>query len=284
MSIGRLLDPPRRDIIRAVVLRNPPPRTLPLTADRRFSFRGGAAFFDPLPQGFANGPRAPHFEPKMAACHWLATQNQCRRLMGDSMRDFRGFGRAAVVSVGLMCLSPSADATVVNLAFGTVDLNFTLGGVLTGIGGAAGNEIIGVSGTIGGISTSSFTGSWPGGAAPHSYPVLAGLFTDANGAPNKYTMQNVPGAGGANYDIDNIWYSGTTPNIDFSNGVAVLLSNGAADYIYGNCDPTDSCSGYTLFEAAAVPEPSTWAMLLLGFLGIGVMAYRQKSKPAFRPA
>lgn len=30
---------------------------------------------------------------------------------------------------------------------------------------------------------------------------------------------------------------------------------------------------------AAVPEPSTWAMLLLGFAGIGFMAYRQKSKP-----
>jgi hypothetical protein len=29
-----------------------------------------------------------------------------------------------------------------------------------------------------------------------------------------------------------------------------------------------------------VPEPSTWAMLLLGFAGLGVMAYRRKSKPA----
>jgi PEP-CTERM motif len=30
----------------------------------------------------------------------------------------------------------------------------------------------------------------------------------------------------------------------------------------------------------AVPEPSTWVMLLLGFAGIGFMAYRRKSKPA----
>jgi hypothetical protein len=36
--------------------------------------------------------------------------------------------------------------------------------------------------------------------------------------------------------------------------------------------------------AAAVPEPSTWAMLLLGFAGIGFMAYRQKSKPALMVA
>jgi hypothetical protein len=35
---------------------------------------------------------------------------------------------------------------------------------------------------------------------------------------------------------------------------------------------------------AAVPEPSTWAMLLLGFAGIGFMAYRRKSKPALMVA
>lgn len=35
---------------------------------------------------------------------------------------------------------------------------------------------------------------------------------------------------------------------------------------------------------AAVPEPSTWAMLILGFAGIGFMAYRRKSKPALMAA
>jgi PEP-CTERM motif len=34
------------------------------------------------------------------------------------------------------------------------------------------------------------------------------------------------------------------------------------------------------FAESAVPEPSTWAMLLLGFVGLGFMAYRRKSKPA----
>jgi hypothetical protein len=36
--------------------------------------------------------------------------------------------------------------------------------------------------------------------------------------------------------------------------------------------------------AAAVPEPSTWAMMILGFCGIGFMAYRRKSKPALLAA
>jgi hypothetical protein len=31
--------------------------------------------------------------------------------------------------------------------------------------------------------------------------------------------------------------------------------------------------------ASAVPEPTTWAMMILGFAGIGFMAYRRKSKP-----
>ncbi|WP_187399381.1 PEPxxWA-CTERM sorting domain-containing protein [Bradyrhizobium paxllaeri] len=33
---------------------------------------------------------------------------------------------------------------------------------------------------------------------------------------------------------------------------------------------------------AAVPEPSTWAMLILGFAGVGFMAYRRKSQAALR--
>lgn len=32
---------------------------------------------------------------------------------------------------------------------------------------------------------------------------------------------------------------------------------------------------------AAIPEPSTWAMMLLGFAGVGFMTYRRKSKAAF---
>lgn len=33
---------------------------------------------------------------------------------------------------------------------------------------------------------------------------------------------------------------------------------------------------------APVPEPSTWAMLMLGFAGVGLMAYRQRNRPSFR--
>jgi hypothetical protein len=53
------------------------------------------------------------------------------------------------------------------------------------------------------------------------------------------------------------------------------------DIVGGQTPPTFnmafSLSGETV---DAVPEPSTWAMVLLGFAGIGFMAYRRKSKPA----
>ena len=35
---------------------------------------------------------------------------------------------------------------------------------------------------------------------------------------------------------------------------------------------------------SAVPEPATWAMMLLGFAGVGFMAYRRKSKPEMMAA
>jgi outer membrane lipase/esterase len=38
------------------------------------------------------------------------------------------------------------------------------------------------------------------------------------------------------------------------------------------------------FSVAAVPELSTWAMLLIGFAGLGFMAYRRKSKLALMVA
>jgi hypothetical protein len=51
--------------------------------------------------------------------------------------------------------------------------------------------------------------------------------------------------------------------------------------------PGQELSGDVSFgtvQVTAVPEPSTWAMMILGFAGIGFMAYRRKSKPALMAA
>lgn len=53
----------------------------------------------------------------------------------------------------------------------------------------------------------------------------------------------------------------------------------ASDYI----SSIDFYSGQAAFEfdnltVAAVPEPTTWAMMILGFLGLGFLGYRKSSK------
>jgi len=41
-------------------------------------------------------------------------------------------------------------------------------------------------------------------------------------------------------------------------------------------------NGTAVFNVAPVPEASTWAMMILGFFGVGFMAYRRKSQAAMR--
>jgi hypothetical protein len=62
---------------------------------------------------------------------------------------------------------------------------------------------------------------------------------------------------------------------------------GAGDLLWSNLSFSNGAIGAN-FETAqltsAVPEPSTWAMMMLGFAGVGFMAYRRKSKPALLAA
>jgi hypothetical protein len=44
---------------------------------------------------------------------------------------------------------------------------------------------------------------------------------------------------------------------------------------------TDADREANVTAVYSVPEPSTWAMMVLGFFGLGFMAYR-KSKPALQ--
>jgi uncharacterized protein (TIGR03118 family) len=64
------------------------------------------------------------------------------------------------------------------------------------------------------------------------------------------------GTGGSNGDPNTLF---------FTDGL-----NGELDGLFGSI--------------SAVPESSTWAMMLLGFAGIGFLTYRRKSKPAFMAA
>jgi hypothetical protein len=64
----------------------------------------------------------------------------------------------------------------------------------------------------------------------------------------------------------------------------VLLAGLSAGDTYLNIHSSVVPGGEIRGFLAAVPEPSTWAMMILGFAGVGFMAYRRKSKSTFRLA
>jgi len=100
----------------------------------------------------------------------------------------------------------------------------------------------------------------------------------------------------------NTLFTSTTETFTLSNGFSTSVSNTAninsgpnlqfIGFISTNPFNTITLSvpnGQSLViadftTASAVPEPSTWAMMILGFAGVGFMAYRRKSKPALMAA
>jgi hypothetical protein len=60
-----------------------------------------------------------------------------------------------------------------------------------------------------------------------------------------------------------------------------IISFGVNDGGHGNFYYDSTGFNATI---SSVPEPSTWAMMILGFAGVGFMGYRRKSKPALMAA
>jgi hypothetical protein len=88
--------------------------------------------------------------------------------------------------------------------------------------------------------------------------------------PNSWTTPGVDGNPGSNLGtIENYVFTAT------GTSETLKLSQGSA---------TEASPIVDNISIAAIPEPSTWAMLLLGFAGVGFMAYRRKSKPALMVA
>ena len=104
--------------------------------------------------------------------------------------------------------------------------------------------------TVGGVTTISTFTSYPGtfplglGASPSTY--------DAAWADNTFSHLQL-GFGAGDYSLS-------------------ILGDGAGGFPAGFAFRLDSGT----LSVSAVPEPSTWAMMVLGFAGVGFMAYRRK--------
>jgi hypothetical protein len=130
-------------------------------------------------------------------------------------------------------------------------------------------------------------------------------FVSFNGEINGNNFSVAPGNGAGQFDRVFISAAGVTGGFTLTNGEIqdIYAPFGGAGifagtgFLFFDGDGTDIAAGlHFAFGAengtvtigdpvvAAVPEPSTWAMMILGFLGVGFMAYRRKSKPTFRLA
>jgi hypothetical protein len=96
------------------------------------------------------------------------------------------------------------------------------------------------------------------------------------------TFNNVQIVSNANYSSkDNVYLQMSGPGTSY----AIQQTQDSAILTDGPKEPNFSAfslSGPTV--VSGVPEPSTWAMMILGFCGVGVMAYRRKSGAALSVA
>lgn len=75
--------------------------------------------------------------------------------------------------------------------------------------------------------------------------------------------------------IDSITYAGT-----LANGDSLMITD---RFVYFTAQDRKQEIGNfaaTLHIAPAVPEPSTWVMMILGFAGVGFVAYRRRAQAA----
>jgi PEP-CTERM motif len=207
---------------------------------------------------------------------------------------------AAVLSIG------TANAAIVgngDFSGGLTDWSQNGGGTTPGIG----ITVV----TLGGTNTTGYGDNVPN----YNGTTNAAFFVDDNA--NENLLQSVALTAGVTYTLSFGLFatqSGAANPFDFSltSSVGNILSETNTEmnvlpvgqwngYSYTFTAPTtmsylldfDFTSGATPAKdvlladvnISAVPEPSTWAMMILGFFGVGFIAYRRKSVgPALRIA
>lgn len=143
--------------------------------------------------------------------------------------------------------------------------------------------------TLGGTVLASQTFSNASGTLVNGGYLFNSITPVSLAAGNYFLM----GYGPTSYDWEHNSHEGGNPDTFTGGGLVSFVQavwGGGSDVpgtvptnTFGPTAP-DFFSSANMEFSAAVPEPSTWAMLLLGFAGIGYMAYRRKSKLALMAA
>ncbi|SRR5258706_12709727 len=166
------------------------------------------------------------------------------------------------VSLVLLAFTTGASAEVVYAPF--IEPS---GGVTVGTyDGIVSVTVSGLGQALGNLYTDAF---YLVPTAQSPVPSHTGIWNLGFGTPFEDAANFIVGGLPA-YDPTNIY------SFNFNTGYSVptQLHFGVIDQIY-----TDNAGAYTIVVtqlAPAVPEASTWAMMILGFAGVGFLAYRRK--------
>jgi PEP-CTERM motif len=148
------------------------------------------------------------------------------------------------------------------------DVNLVYGGGV--IGATTGNNVLMQGG--------------PAGPASYTLSFATALLSFQFDTVSNITYNSLPAWSATAYDASNVALSNVgNPYVSTGGAAQTFLLNGPgieSVTFYGNAEGFAGFTNQpidTLVLTTPVPEPSTWAMMLLGFAGIGFMAYRRKS-------
>jgi hypothetical protein len=186
------------------------------------------------------------------------------------------FGLGALAGAVLFLFSgPAAKATLINFDFETTSGNpFSIIGQLTianVLDAAGGFDVLGISGTVFGA----------GGAAISSLVNNPNQPFQATSSDGLWFFDNVGFSGSPHFDNNGILFTagGYSYNIYSPNALG-----GPENVITGYFLSSNNPSGNYIpgqegtLVASNAPELSTWAMMLIGFAGVGFVAYRRAQK------
>ena len=152
---------------------------------------------------------------------------------------------------------------------------------------SATGDIVAGAGGFGGATSFSFTYTSPGFITSDLVGVtldscsLSGGSSSTCGPSNfkPHFDVNKPSSPQLFYDLVELGNGSGSGTIFFTDGVFSHIGSFPRDPSRNGIS-----SNAILTISSSVPEPSTWAMMILGFAGVGFMAYRRKAKPALLAA
>ena len=110
-----------------------------------------------------------------------------------------------------------------------------------------------------------------------------GLIAPLDGAPTGFQQIDFTATVDGTEVVNKSFTSLAAANAFFDNGVVNLGAvSGVADVVFSYDLVAGGSGGYGMDLAfgGAVPEPSTWAMMVIGFAGLGYAGYRRRHKLA----